>query len=88
MDTIEAMKSASLVAIAALVIVPLISRAFSLKYFSYPVLIGFCAGYVVGAALAALFGAAGVIEDLLRLGVAVAVMQSIRYFGRQRARAA
>ncbi|WP_372014609.1 hypothetical protein [Pseudoxanthomonas sp. 10H] len=88
MDPIEAMKSASLVAMAALVVVPLISRAFALKHFSYPALIGFCAGYVAGAALAALVGAAGVIEDLLQLGAAVAVMQSVRYLGRQRARAA
>ena len=88
MDLIEAMKSASLVAMAALVFVPLISRALSLKNFSYPALIGFCAGYVGGAALSELFGAAGVLEDFLRLGVAVAVMQSVRYLGRQRARAA
>lgn len=82
---VEAMESASLVAIAVLVTIPLIARAFSLKAFSYPPLIAFCAGYVAGAGAASLLGLTGLSESALRLGVAMAAMQATKFVVRKHA---
>ena len=88
MDLIEAMKSASLVALAAVAVVPVIARIAHLKNFSYPSLIAFGVGYVAGAAIGAGLGATGIWEDLARIGVAFAAMQVVKAFRRKRVAAA
>lgn len=87
MTPIEAMESASLVAIFAMAVVPAVAKFFQMKNFTYPGLIAFCVGYVIGAGSAAALQTDGIVEDLIRIGAALASMQLIRFF-RDKARAA
>jgi hypothetical protein len=88
MELVEAMKSASLVALAAIAVVPVVARAAHLKNFSYPPLIGFGVGYVLGAAVGVGFGASGIWEDVARMGMAFAAMHVVRSVARKQVAAA
>jgi hypothetical protein len=85
---VETMESASLVALSALAIVPLVARIARIKNFSYPALIAFGVGYVVGAALGVGLGAIGIWEDVARMGTAAAAMQIVRMVARKHVAAA
>ena len=85
---IESMEDASLIALAAIALIAAGAHAFSLKRFSYPGVIAFAVGWVLGAGAAHAFGFAAWADPLVRLGVALLLMQAAKASSRLVGRAA